>query len=495
MSTIVNPVRVGPFPFPKTNPDDRKDNFCEVQLSYTKAQAIAEAQRCLLCGTPVCMDICPVQTDVRGMCEAVARGDFKTAYERIRETNPLLGTTARCCPQMQTLCESACNLQWAGNPVAIGMIQRAVSDWERNESNQPALSRYVETGKRVAVIGGGPAGLGATELLRRYGHSVTIFEELSYLGGTARYGIPDYHLPKDVLQYEIERIIDDGVEVKTGIRVGKHITLSELLEDYESVLIATGCKDVVGMDTTGSDLRGVYEGYEFLEAVFANGVDSYLKSPTYHLGKEILVIGGGNSAIDAARTALRLSKGNVTIVYRRTGREMPADPVVIEEAREEGVRFKFLAAPISFNGSDGVLKSAKMVTMELGPPDLSGRRSPQPVVGKDFEMRCDSAILAVGRGPNSFLQIASGIKTGKSNAISVDEQFKTSILRVFAAGDVTTGETLVVKALKSGREAAQKVHEYLMNFEDRHESLYSKYFTQRRYNRLFTDEKDGLPPN
>ena len=257
MSTIVNPERVGPFPFPKTDPDDRKDNFCEVQLSYTKAQAIAEAQRCLLCGTPVCMDICPVQTDVRGMCEAVARGDFKTAYERIRETNPLLGTTARCCPQMQTLCESACNLQWAGNPVAIGMIQRAVSDWERNESNQPAPSTYDETGKRVAVIGGGPAGLGATELLRRYGHSVTIFEELSYLGGTAWYGIPDYHLPKDVLQYEIERIIDDGVEVKTGVRVGKDITLSELLEDYDAVLIATGCKDVVGMDTPGSDLRGV----------------------------------------------------------------------------------------------------------------------------------------------------------------------------------------------------------------------------------------------
>lgn len=440
------------------------------------------------------MDICPVQTDVRGMCEAVARGDFKTAYERIRETNPLLGTTARCCPQMQTLCESACNLQWAGNPVAIGMIQRAVSDWERNEVNQPAPPKYPDSGKRVAVIGAGPAGIGATELLRRYGHSVTIFDELSYLGGTAWYGIPDYHLPKDVLQYEIERIRDEAVEVKTGVRVGRDVLLSNLLEEYEAVLIATGCKDVVGMDTPGSDLAGVYEGYAFLEAVFANGVNSYLQRPTYKLGHDILVIGGGNSAIDAARTALRLSGGNVTIVYRRTEREMPADPVVVEEAREEGVRFKFLAAPKSFEGSQGALKSAKMVTMELGPPDASGRRSPQPVVGKDFEMVCDSVILAVGRGPNSFLQSASSLKAGKNSSIAVDEQFRTSIPGVFAAGDVTTGETLVVKALKSGREAAQRVHEYLMNLEDSHEPLYTRYFTQRRYSRLFNDEKDGLPP-
>ncbi|MDG6907952.1 MAG: FAD-dependent oxidoreductase [Nitrososphaerota archaeon] len=494
MSTIVNPERVGPFPFPKTSVEDRKNNFCEVQLSYTRMQAIEEAQRCLLCGTPVCMDICPVQTDVRGMCEAVARGDFKTAYERIRETNPLLGTTARCCPQIQTLCESACNLQWAGNPVAIGMIQRAVSDWERDEENQNEPSKYSETGKRVAVIGGGPAGLGAGELLRRYGHSVTIFEELGYLGGTAWYGIPDYHLPKDVLQYEIERIKDQGVQVKTGIRVGRDITLSTLLEDYDSVLIATGCKDVTGMDTPGSSLKGVYDGYSFLEDVFSNGIDSYLENPKYDLGNEILVIGGGNSAIDAARTALRLTGGNVTIVYRRTEREMPADPVVVEEAREEGVNFKFLAAPKSFNGTDGVLKDATMVTMELGAPDSSGRRSPQPVLGKDFEITCDSVILAVGRGPNSFLQTRSGIKSGKNSAIQIDEQCKTSVYRVFAAGDVVSGETLVVKALKSGREAAQRVHEYLMNLEEAHESLYSRYFTQRRYSRLFNDEKDGLPP-
>lgn len=446
------------------------------------------------------MDVCPVQTDTRGMNEAVARGDFKTAYERIRETNPLLGTTARCCPQLESLCESACVMQWGGEPVAIGMIQRAVADWERLESHQNPPKRYEESGKRVAIIGAGPAGLGAGELLRRYGHRVTIFEELDFPGGTAWYGIPDYHLPKDVLQYEIKKIQDMGVEIKTGIKIGRDITLSKLLdEEFDAVIVATGCRDIVSLETPGSSLSGVIEGYQFLKDVYGSGVHRYLKNPKYNLGKEILVIGGGDSAIDAARTALRLSRGSVTIVYRRTEREMPADRLVIEEAQEEGVKFKFLAAPRSFNARKSNTKrldSATMITMELGAPDASGRRSPQPVAGKDFEMKCDNVILAVGRGPDSFLSKKEGIASGKNNAILINDHFETSIPRVFAAGDVTTGETLVVRALQSGRDAAQRVHEFLLKeTEDEHVSLYEKYFSRRVYKQLFSNlEIDKLPP-
>ena len=430
------------------------------------------------------------------MNEAVARGDLKTAYKRIRETNPLLGTTARCCPQLSSLCESACALQWVGHPVAIGMIQRAVADWERLEQTQPPPARSESSGKKIAIVGAGPAGLGAAELLTRYGHSATIYEELQHSGGTAWYGIPDYHLPKDVLDYEVEKIVQSGVEIKNGVKIGRDLTLSELLEEgYGAVIVATGCKDIVALDTPGKELSGVYEGYTFLEDVYVNGVDAYLKNPTYKLGKETLVIGGGDSALDAARTALRLTGGKVTLVYRRTEKEMPADSLVVEEAKEEGVDFKFLAAPRSFNGSDGRLTSVTMITMELGPPDASGRRSPQPVPGRDFEMICDSVIVSVGRGPNSFLQKKENLKTGKNNSIAINEHYETSIPRVFAAGDVTSGETLVVKALQSGRQAAQRVHESLSGLEGKHVSLYQEYFSHRRYPRLFSSSpKAPLPP-
>src|SRR5438093_1038319 len=222
---MVEPNRVGGFPFRKGDPEERKANFSEVQLLYTEEEAMREAERCLLCGTPVCIDACPVLLDVRGMNEAVARGDFKTSYERIRETNPLLGVTARCCPQLQGLCEDACVLRWSGQPIGIGLIQRYIADWERKQQKLPDPSISPDTGKNVAVIGAGPAGLAGAELLKRYGHHVTIYEELSRPGGTAWYGIPDYHLPKDVLNYEIERIKGMGVEIKTDITVGKDITL------------------------------------------------------------------------------------------------------------------------------------------------------------------------------------------------------------------------------------------------------------------------------
>jgi glutamate synthase (NADPH/NADH) small chain len=497
----VEPNRVGQFPFRKTNPEERKNNFSEVQQPYTEDEVMREADRCLLCGTPVCIDACPVLLDVRGMNEAVARGDFKKAHERIRETNPLLGVTARCCPQLQGLCEDACVLRWSGQPIGIGLIQRYVADWERRQQQQqqqkqsdPSISP--DTGKKVAVIGAGPGGLAAAELLRRYGHHVTVYEELSMPGGTAWYGIPDYHLPKDVLLYEVERIKGMGVEIKTGLKVGKDIMLSQLTDGNDAVLIATGSKDTLKLDTPGIDLNGIYDGYQFLETVFVNGVENYMKNNPnkHHLGEEVIVIGGGDTALDCARTALRLTKGNVTIVYRRTENDMPADPIMLEEAKEEGVKFKFLAEPQSYEGADGQVVRVVMNSMQLGVPDHTGRRSPEPIPNKQFNMECSSVLLAIGREPNSFLQKKAGIKTGKKNSIEINDQYKTSMTGVFAAGDVTTGETLVVKAMSSGREAGQRVHEYLMNLEENHMSFYEKYYTENLYDRMLEGGETGPPP-
>jgi glutamate synthase (NADPH) small chain len=491
--------RVGPFPFPKSIPESREGNFSEVEQSYTLEEVMREADRCARCLNPVCIAACPLNLDVRGMCDAVARGDFETAYRRIRETNALLGVTARCCPQMQGLCEDACVWHQDGDPVSIGMIQRYVSDWEQYSVHQPDPPSRENTGKKVAIVGAGPSGLAAAELLSRYGHNVTIFEELNFPGGTAWYGIPDYHLPKDVLQYEIERIERLGIEIKTGLRVGKDVSLAELIGAYDAVLIATGSKEVMKVEIPGSDSEGVFDAYQFLEDVFSKGVAHYVASPSYDLGKEILVIGGGDSALDAARTALRLSKGRVTLVYRRTEAEMPADPFIIEEAKEEGINFRFLASPKSFDAVERKIKTVTMLQMRLGKPDKTGRRSPEPIPGSEFQMRCDSLILALGRGPDSYIQKQNAMKVGRNNAILIDGKYRTSIDGVFASGDVTSGETLVVKAMSQGREAAQRIHEYLMMKETEHVSLFDTYFgiraTKEFYERMLisTDER-LLPP-
>jgi NADPH-dependent glutamate synthase beta subunit-like oxidoreductase len=336
--------------------------------------------------------------------------------------------------------------------------------------------------------------LAAAELLRRYGHSVIIYEELSTPGGTAWYGIPDYHLPKDVLLYEIERIKGMGIEIKTDTKIGKDLTLSQLRENNDAILITTGSKDPVTLDTPGINLKGIFDGYEFLENVFINGVENYINKPTYDLGKEVIVIGGGDTALDCARTALRITKANVTIIYRRTENDMPADPVILDEAKEEGIKFRFLAEPKSYEGVDDRVVTATMSLMQLGEPDESGRRKPKPVPNKEFKVECSTVLLAVGRGPNSYFQLKAGIKTGKKNSIFVNEQYKTSINGVFSAGDVISGETLVVKAMASGREAAERVHEYLMNLEANHVSLYERYYKQNLYDIMLEGGKTGPPP-
>jgi len=327
---------------------------------------------------------------------------------------------------------------------------------------------------------------------------VTIYEELPFAGGTPRYGIPAYRLPKDVLAYEIERVKGQGVEIKTGVKVGKDIKLADMrAEGSDAVLIATGPKDVIFLDVPGADLEGVYDCYEFLEAVYLKGPESYLKRPLFDLGKEVLVIGGGDSAIDAARTALRLTGAKVTVAYRRTEMEMPAESDQIKEAKEEGVQFKLLSSPKAFKGRGGRVVGATMQVMRLGPPDASGRRRPEPT-DEEFEVSCTSVIQAVGRGPNTYLQKLYGMKTGRNEGIAIDDHYRTSIPGVFAGGDVTTGETSVGMAMANGRKAAQYVHEYLMNLEDKHVSLYDMYYTERTKPRHYWDmllgKEEKLPP-
>jgi glutamate synthase (NADPH/NADH) small chain len=496
---MVEPNRVGGFPFRKTDAEQRKVNFSEVQQPYSEEEVMREAERCLLCGTPVCIDACPVLLDVRGMNEAAARGDFKTAYERIRETNPMLGVTARCCPQLQGLCEDACVLKWSGQPIGIGLIQRYIADWERKHQ-QPSVSLEQDTGKKVAVIGAGPAGLAGSSLLRRYGHQVTIYEASSMPGGTAWYGVPDYHLPKDILLYEIEKIRALGVNINTNTVIGKDITLSQLLEENDAILITTGSKDAAKLDIPGSNLQGVLSGYDFLSTVFMNGVDDYLKNPKYDLGTDVVVIGGGDTSLDCARTALRLTKGKstVTILCRQPETGLHVDPIMLEEAKEEGVKFKFLVQAKAFEGdNNGRVIGAVIDNMRQVASSQPGKKkSLEPISGKEFRMSCSTVLVAIGRGPNSFLQKKEGLKTGKRNAIAIDNDHMTSMQGVFAAGDVTTGETLIVKTMEKGRDGAQRVHEYLMNLKSSHVSFYEKYYKERSYERMLEGKEDeGLPPD
>ena len=498
---MVEPNRVGGFPFRKADPKVRKTNFSEVQQPYSDEEAMQEASRCLLCGTPVCIDACPVLLDVRGMNEADARGDLKTAYERIRETNPLLGVTARCCPQLQGLCEDACVVKWIGQPIGIGLIQRYVADWERKHRQEPPVSIPQDTGKKVAIIGAGPAGLAAADLLRRYGHKVAIYETLPMPGGTAWYGVPDYHLPKDVLLDEIEKIKSMGVKIRTGTLIGKDVALSQLRDENDAILITTGSKDASNLDVPGVNLQGVLLGYDFLATVFMNGVENYLKNPKYDLGTEIVVIGGGDTSLDCARTALRLTKGkgNVTILARQPETELHVDPIMLEEAKEEGVKFRFLVQVRSFEGdNNGHITSA--IVDNLRPATRNeqyGKRSLEPIPNREFRMCCSTVLVAIGRGPNSFLQKQEGLKAGKRNAIVIGENYKTSMEGIFAAGDVTSGETLIVKAMESGREGAQRVHEYIMHLEAYHVSFYEKYYKERSYDKLYAGvkENEGPPPD
>jgi glutamate synthase (NADPH/NADH) small chain len=453
-------------PMPKQKPEVRRRNFNEVALGYTEEQAIAEANRCLQCPKPQCVQGCPVEIDIPAFIKLLREGKFEESIKKIKEKNSLPAICGRVCPQEEQ-CQKFCVLGKAGDPVSIGRLERFVADWERAKGTS-VPEKAPPTGKRVAIIGAGPAGLTAAADLAKLGHDVVIFEALHLPGGVLVYGIPEFRLPKSIVQAEVDYIKKLGVELRLGYLIGRIHTIPELLneEGFDAAFIGTGAGLPTFLGVPGEDLGGIYSANEFLIRV--NLMKSYA-FPEYdtpiRIGKHVAVIGGGNVAMDSARSALRLGAEEVCIVYRRSREEMPARKEEVENAEEEGIICKFLANPTRFIGDEkGWVKQMECICMELGPPDESGRRRPVPVKGSEFTMDVDTVIVAIGRTPNPIIQrTTEGLAVTKWGTIVADEDGKTSLEGVYAGGDIVTGEATVISAMGAGKRAARAIHEYLMN--------------------------------
>jgi glutamate synthase (NADPH/NADH) small chain len=452
-------------PMPKQKPEVRRRNFNEVALGYTEDQALEEASRCLQCPKPQCVQGCPVEVAIPEFIRLIRERKFDEAAKKIKEKNSLPAICGRVCPQEEQ-CQKFCVLGKVGDPVSIGRLERFVADWER-ERGITIPEKAPPTGKKVAIIGAGPAGLTAAADLAKLGHKVVIFEALHLPGGVLVYGIPEFRLPKSIVQAEVDYIKKLGVELRLGYLIGRIYTIPELLKrGFDAVFIGTGAGLPSFLGIPGEGLGGIYSANEFLIRV--NLMKAYA-FPEYdtpiRIGKHVAVIGGGNVAMDSARSALRLGAEEVCIVYRRSREEMPARKEEIENAEEEGIICKFLANPTRFIGDEkGWVKAMECICMELGPPDESGRRKPVPVKGSEFTMDVDTVIVAIGRTPNPIIQrTTEGLEVTKWGTIVVDENGKTSLEGVYAGGDIVTGEATVISAMGAGKKAAKAIHEYLMN--------------------------------
>jgi glutamate synthase (NADPH/NADH) small chain len=452
-------------PMPKQKPEVRRKNFNEVALGYTEEQAKTEANRCLQCAKPQCVAGCPVEIDIPAFIRLLREGKCEEAAKKLKEKNSLPAICGRVCPQ-EDQCQKSCVLGKVDEPVSIGRLERFLADWERETGNVKAPEKTGATGKKVAVIGAGPAGLTAAADLAKLGHKVVVFEALHLPGGVLVYGIPEFRLPKRIVQAEADYVQKLGVELRLGYLVGRVYTVPELLKErgFEAVFIGTGAGLPAFLGVPGEDLGGIYSANEFLIRV--NLMKAYA-FPEYdtpiRIGKHVVVIGGGNVAMDSARSALRLGAEEVCIVYRRSREEMPARHEEIENAEEEGIVCKFLANPTRFYGDEkGWVKSMECICMELGPPDESGRRRPVPVKGSEFIMDIDTVIVAVGRTPNPIVQSTTeGLAVTKWGTIVADENGKTSLEGVYAGGDIVTGEATVISAMGAGKKAAKAIDEYL----------------------------------
>ncbi|MFQ5721515.1 MAG: bifunctional dihydroorotate dehydrogenase B NAD binding subunit/NADPH-dependent glutamate synthase [Candidatus Aminicenantales bacterium] len=452
-------------PMPKQDPKLRIQNFDEVALGYSKEQAKQEALRCLGCKTSPCVSGCPVEIDIPSFINLIQQGNFMRAIHKIKEKNSLPAVCGRVCPQ-EDQCEASCVWSKRGQPIAIGRLERFVADYEFQQGNVriPRLPKL--TGKKVAIVGAGPAGLTAASELAKMGHKVTIFESLHTPGGVLIYGIPEFRLPKWIVQRECDYIKKLGVEIKTSFVVGKASTIDDFFKKgYQAVFIGTGAGLPYFLRIPGENLKGVYSANEFLTRV--NLMKAYL-FPEYntpiHLGRQIAVIGGGNVAMDSARTSLRLGADAVYLIYRRAREQMPAREEEIENAFEEGVKPILLTNPIRILGDKrGWVKGIECIKMKLGEPDSSGRRRPIPIKGSEHMVKVDMVVVAIGQGPNPLLTSTTpDLKTTeKGNIIADPETGKTSKKGVFAGGDIVTGAATVILAMGAGKKAARAIDQYL----------------------------------
>jgi len=452
---------------PEQEPKVRAKNFDEVPLGYTPEMAMEEALRCIQCKNKPCTNGCPVEIDIPAFIALVAEGDFLGAAKKIKETNALPAICGRVCPQ-ESQCEALCVRGKKGEPVAIGRLERFVADYERSHGEVAIPEIAASTGKKIAIVGSGPAGLTVAGDLIKLGHEVTIFEALHKPGGVLVYGIPEFRLPKAIVQSEVDYLIRMGVKVETSNVIGRVATVDELFEEgYDAIFLGTGAGAPSFMKIPGENLNGVYSANEYLTR--SNLMKAY-RFPEYDTpivrGKNVAVIGGGNVAMDSARTALRLGADNVYLVYRRSRKEMPARVEEVHHAEEEGVQLNLLTTPFKYIGDDkGWLKSMECLRMELGEPDDSGRRRPVPIEGSEFTWEVDTVVVAIGSGANPLVQSTTpGLDTTKWNNIVADEESgKTSREGVYAGGDIVTGAATVILAMGAGRKAARAIHEYVMS--------------------------------
>lgn len=453
---------------PEQEPAERRHNFAEVNQGLTVVGATTEAMRCLECARPHCSTGCPVHVNIREFVRLITAGDYLAAAAKIREDNILPAITGRVCPQ-ETQCEGCCIIGNKGEPVGIGYLERFVADYERAHGQYGLPAIAPPSGKAVAIVGSGPAGLSAAGDLIRWGHRVTVFEALHEIGGVLVYGIPEFRLPKAIVRHEVEALRQMGVEFQTNVVIGKTLTLDELLEEegYDAVLIATGAGLPKFLNLPGEHLAGVSSANEFLTRVNLMHAHEFPRydEPVYPCrDRAVAVVGGGNTAMDAVRTACRLGARHSYLIYRRTEAEMPARAEELQHARQEGVELVCLANPVEFLGDpDGRLRAVRLQRMELGEPDASGRRSPVPVAGSEFELPIDVAIIALGTGANPLVPAsAPDLATHRGGYIVADPAtLQTSKRGVFAAGDIVTGAATVILAMGAGRTAARAIATYL----------------------------------
>jgi len=446
----------------------RATNFTEVNLGYSEELARQEALRCLECAKPQCTNDCPVGVKVKDFVQLIVAGDFLGAAAKIREDNVLPAITGRVCPQ-EDHCEGGCLMGKKVQPLGIGYLERFVADYEQRHLNISNLPKAPSTGKKVAIVGSGPSGLTAAGDLVQKGHQVHVFEALHTPGGVLVYGIPEFRLPKQIIREQIDYMRAMGVEFETDVVVGKTVTLDELLEEegYDAVFVGTGAGLPQFMNIPGEHLNGVYSANEFLTRI--NLMHAY-EFPNYDEpmldlhGKNVAVIGGGNTALDAIRSALRLGAAKAYVIYRRSEAEMPARKEEVKHAQQEGIEFRVLTNPIEFlSDGKGWLNAVRCMRMELGEADASGRRRPVAVEGSEFDIPLSVAVIAIGTGANPLIQSTTpGLNTNKRNYIEADVMTqRTSRKGVFAGGDIVTGSATVILAMGAGRRAAKSIHEYL----------------------------------